>query len=899
MSWRSRQRTFLGGLLAVAAAGLAEERGQEQDHPLRTEDFKGPQTCAACHPRHYLEWRGSAHAYSAVDPLVQACNRKALRDTEGKIGAFCVNCHAPLGARARELSAAPDMEKEGSPLSRKGISCEVCHRIDAPPPGKPIANASFELRAGNAFHGRLHEPAPTPAHESVTSELIGKSDFCGSCHDVLHNGALLEKSFAQWSGSVHKERNDKCHDCHMLRYSGQAAVDGPYRDTLHRHNFPGVTIPLVPFPNRGYQTEQVQALLRTAARMVVIVPPAARAGGELLVTVRVKNSGAGHNIPTGLANERQMWIEVAVTDGEGRPVFRSGHLDPNGDLLDHHSEIAPGADPFLVSFSDRFLDAEGKEVPFIWLASGLDERSLKPLEERSAAYRVPVDRSLEGTRLRVRVRLLFRPFPPYALRDLGLPELVKELPIWEMDSYASDLVDVVRELPRRTVHRVPGDFASIEEALRASLDGDRILVEPGEHPIERPLDFRGKAVALVAAAGPDRTTLRWAGDPEAEEGSVVVFRSGEGREARLEGFTIAGGRGTVVGGARRGGGILVVGASPTIAGNRIASCEARGGLGGGACLEGGSPLFERNEVLRCTAERGGGIAVLPGPGEGPEIDRCAVRGCTASDGGGLFVGRGAEVRLERTELAGNGAADPGTGSGGRGGAVHVAEGASLALDHATVVHNRAASGPGAIHVEPGAPRPAVSSSILWSNEPKGGDAFFCFSLLEEEPPPPQPWAATNRRELPLFRDPSGSWEPPDARWIGGDYRLLPGSPAIDAADPRGPADPDDTRRDIGAYFFEQPLEAFVRGDANGDGSVDARDLALLERSIALEEEVPCLDAADVDDSGEVDAADAARLASYLLLGAPPPAPPAGSCGLDPTFGEGLSCDRKGETCLGP
>jgi hypothetical protein len=28
------------------------------------------------------------------------------------------------------------------------------------------------------------------------------------------------------------------------------------------------------------------------------------------------------------------------------------------------------------------------------------------------------------------------------------------------------------------------------------------------------------------------------------------------------------------------------------------------------------------------------------------------------------------------------------------------------------------------------------------------------------------------------------------------------------------------------------------------------------------------------------------------------APPAGDCGLDPTFGEGLGCDRKAEPCLG-
>jgi hypothetical protein len=37
----------------------------------------------------------------------------------------------------------------------------------------------------------------------------------------------------------------------------------------------------------------------------------------------------------------------------------------------------------------------------------------------------------------------------------------------------------------------------------------------------------------------------------------------------------------------------------------------------------------------------------------------------------------------------------------------------------------------------------------------------------------------------------------------GDYHLLPNSPCIDAGDPSFPLDPDSTRADIGAYFFDQ------------------------------------------------------------------------------------------------
>src|SRR6185295_18617117 len=99
----------------------------------------------------------SAHAYSTVDPLVQACNRLALKETGGKIGPFCVNCHAAMATRIGEVRDSLE-GKELSPLARAGISCELCHKIRSPGPGKPIANASFEMGAGNVFWGPIASP---------------------------------------------------------------------------------------------------------------------------------------------------------------------------------------------------------------------------------------------------------------------------------------------------------------------------------------------------------------------------------------------------------------------------------------------------------------------------------------------------------------------------------------------------------------------------------------------------------------------------------------------------------------------------------------------------------------------------------------------------------------------
>src|SRR5262249_712017 len=160
------------------------------------------------------------------------------------------------------------------------------------------------------------------------------------------------------------------------------------------------------------------------------------------------------------------------------------------------------------------------------------------LEERSAAYAVPVPGSLDGSQIKVRVRLLFRPFPPHALRDLGLGELVGKLPTWEMDSFESNPIPVQKNVPRRTEYKVPDDFASLDGALDGLLEGDRLFVAPGRYELTKPLVFE-KGIQVKSLEGPEVTTLKFTGDHQGKESSVVIFRHVTG--AAIEGFTITGG----------------------------------------------------------------------------------------------------------------------------------------------------------------------------------------------------------------------------------------------------------------------------------------------------------------------------------------------------------------------
>ncbi len=57
--------------------------------------------------------------------------------------------------------------------------------------------------------------------------------------------------------------------------------------------------------------------------------------------------------------------------------------------------------------------------------------------------------------------------------------------------------------------------------------------------------------------------------------------------------------------------------------------------------------------------------------------------------------------------------------------------------------------------------------------------------------------------------------------------------------------------------------------------------------------MPCLDAADTDDSGRINIADSIGTFNFLFLNGVPPAPPGSECGEDPTD-DRLGCNAYSE-----
>ena len=416
--------TLIAGLLMACQEDPAVVPPAQGPGTLALEDFVSAKACSSCHPQYYDEWNGSMHQYASNDPLWGNANNALQSGTKGSLQDFCWQCHSPVGFLAGstpETFSIPDLPD----IVREGVTCVVCHTLRAPHTTTD-QRVSYNIDPRSAQLGTIADPVPAGFHESGYDPAFARSEKCRECHDLIINKVPVEMTFTEWQNSPWGAMSVECQNCHMQQYSGQAAVGGPQRDNLHRHDFGGVDVAITDIPNKLQQKEMVDSLLKHSVTVSVSVPFAAAVNETLNVQVQVYNDKTGHNIPTSVFFFRQMWIEVYAWDAVDT-AFRSGHLDAQGDLLDENSEVDPGGDPNLVLFSGTLYKA-GKPTNVFELDS-LVNNSIRPFETRIGDYRFVLPRPGIWT---LRTRLLFRPFGPYLFRALGADQYLSELPTYEM-----------------------------------------------------------------------------------------------------------------------------------------------------------------------------------------------------------------------------------------------------------------------------------------------------------------------------------------------------------------------------------------------------------------------------------------------------------------------------------
>jgi hypothetical protein len=390
-----------------------------------------PEVCGECHTAQYEAWKGSMHSRAHLDELYLAFANKAREVGGDELYRFCSACHAPGAVATGEIPTAD--EDDHTFLTNDGVSCDVCHqvsRVETRHAGGG-ANGSIVLEEGEVRFGPIQNPVETPAHESAYSETHTQSRLCSACHTLTHphSGVVIENTYAEWANSAYAKAGIQCQDCHMrtveqaievartmkpLKVPGET-VEGQTRENTYTHLFTGGNTNHELVGSSEKHAAEARARLRSAASMEV----AAAWGddGQAEITVSVTNVGAGHCIPTSITELRHAWIDLTVTDADGKAVYRSGALDENGKL-----------DPKAVVYTAVLHDKDGKVTYWPWEAVKLaSEYLIHPKETKHEKYRVDVPADAKAP-LRLSAVLRYRSAPQDVLDELfGKGKLVVDV----------------------------------------------------------------------------------------------------------------------------------------------------------------------------------------------------------------------------------------------------------------------------------------------------------------------------------------------------------------------------------------------------------------------------------------------------------------------------------------
>lgn len=387
------------GTLTLASLLIAACSDTKQGPQLSRQELMDPETCKGCHERQYREWSGSMHAYAADDPVFLAMNQRGQEETNGELGSFCVDCHAPMAVREGVTTNGLNMEEV--PQHLKGVTCYFCHNVDKV--GTPHNNNPLELANDKVMRGGFRDPVPNSAHASAYApHLDGSNDesatMCGSCHDIVmpEHEVHLERTFSEWKESPVSEFGQSCIDCHMNGRKGVAAAgpDAPSNVRsrgAHSHLMVGVDTAFETFPEDDpaqmeLQRRTIECELEDALQVTeVCVRLDPNVPGRHSIDVALEASGVGHSWPSGATQDRRGWLEVKALNAEGDVLLHSGNV-AEGEAL----TTAAKDDPFLAqaTFRDHVYGESGEEVHMFWEAA---KSEMYPKGyESNLIYSVPV-----------------------------------------------------------------------------------------------------------------------------------------------------------------------------------------------------------------------------------------------------------------------------------------------------------------------------------------------------------------------------------------------------------------------------------------------------------------------------------------------------------------------------
>ncbi|HOX44319.1 MAG TPA: hypothetical protein PK668_12020 [Myxococcota bacterium] len=384
--------------IALALALLLPLGRAAGDEPPRL--FHLADECLACHNgltgpagedvSFGTDWRPGMMANAARDPYWHAAVRRESLDHPGAaraIEAECSICHMPMaratahagGAEGEVFALLPAGRSQAplAPLAWDGVSCSLCHQLEAEGLGQPETLVGrFAYDAGTPWGARVvHGPYEVDAGRTrlmasateltpTQGEHVRDAALCASCHTLITHalgpdgqvvGRLPEQvPYQEWLHSRYPSTQD-CQGCHMRALAEGTAIAGVWgrpRDEARQHAFLGGNFFVLGLLNTHRAELGVRALpqeleLAAERNRAHLAQAAARleltcawSGERLEATVAVRNL-AGHKLPSAYPS-RRAWLHLQVRDQAGGVLFESGRLEPDGSIAGNDNDQDAG-----------------------------------------------------------------------------------------------------------------------------------------------------------------------------------------------------------------------------------------------------------------------------------------------------------------------------------------------------------------------------------------------------------------------------------------------------------------------------------------------------------------------------------------------------------------------------
>jgi Flp pilus assembly protein TadD len=473
-----------------APAPFSPSNARTEDGKLiPSEHFFSAKRCAKCHQDTHEAWSESLHRNAGRAPFYKESVDILDRTRGSEPTQHCESCHAPVSVFSGALLKG---SKESREMDDEGVTCSVCHSITET---RLDGTGSYTIRRpallakedGTPVFGDVSDEAimaDIPGHRrAVMRPLLKTPEFCGTCHKsavtiLLNNYKLLRgfSAYDEWQQSAasretvapfyRKERRVECRDCHMPPVAAQNDVAAK-KGSISSHRWLGANTLTPLFYGQTKQVELTKQFLQdrvlnvdvfalrnertaesfptlsaTQDNRVTLVP-----GDEVTVAVVVFNQKAAHSFPPELRDMYEPWVEFEAIDTDGKRIFHSGFLEPDG-TLDESAHV----------YKSILLDAAGRVITRhqVWLAKvKAYDNAIPPGRSDVVHYRFSIPKETDPNRLkrvtlraRVHYRRFIQEYAGYVLKRANARYL--EIPIVKM---AESEVTIVTDNNRRNRSR--------------------------------------------------------------------------------------------------------------------------------------------------------------------------------------------------------------------------------------------------------------------------------------------------------------------------------------------------------------------------------------------------------------------------------------------------------------